>query len=98
MPKKVFEQIGCPKKDLICLLNSMRDLNIPKKAKNIRCDTLILCGEKEKNNINMKSAIQLNDNIKYSQLKIIPNAGHQVNIDAPEELANIIIDFLSNKL
>lgn len=98
MPKKVFEQIGCPKKDLICLLNSMRDLTIPKKAKNIRCDTLILCGEKEKNNINMKSAIQLNNNIKYSQLKIIPNAGHQVNIDAPEKLANTIIDFLSNKL
>ena len=35
MPKKVFEQIGCPKKDLICLLNSMRNLTIPKKAKNI---------------------------------------------------------------
>ena len=51
MPKKVFEQIGCSKKDLITLMNSMKDLTIPQKAPNIKCRTLIICGEKEKNNI-----------------------------------------------
>lgn len=97
MPKKVFEQIGCPKRDLINLLSSMNDLSIPQKAKNIRCKTLILCGEKEKNNINMKSAKQLNNSIKNSDFKIIPNAGHEINVDAPEEFASIICIFLNFK-
>lgn len=35
MPKKVFEQIGCNKKDLITLMDSMKNLTIPQKAPNI---------------------------------------------------------------
>ena len=97
IPKKVFEQIGCPKKDLINLLNSMKELSIPQKAKNIKCKTLIICGEREKNNINMRSAKLLNKDIKNSIFKIIPNAGHEINIDAPEEFANIIKLFLESE-
>lgn len=48
MPKRIFEQIGCPKKDMIRLLDSMKNLSIPEKAPNIKGDTLIICGEKEK--------------------------------------------------
>lgn len=97
MPRKVFEQIGCSKKDLLNLLNSMSVLSVPQKAKDIKCKTLIICGEKEKNNINMKSAKQLNKEIKESEFKIVQKAGHEINIDAPEEFAKIIIDFLYKK-
>lgn len=93
MPKKVFEQIGCTKKDLITLMDSMKNLTIPQKAPNIKCHTLIMCGEKEKNNINMKSAIKLNEVIKNSKFEIIKNAGHEVNIDNPKEFANTIYNF-----
>lgn len=93
MPKKVFEQIGCTKKDLITLLDSIKNLTIPQKAPNIKCHTLIMCGEKEKNNINMKSAIKLNEVIKNSKFEIIKNAGHEVNIDNPKEFANTIYNF-----
>ena len=93
MPKKVFVQIGCSKKDLITLMNSMKNLTIPQKAPNIKCHTLIMCGEKEKNNINMKSAIKLNEVIRNSQFEIIKNAGHEVNIDNPKEFANVIFSF-----
>ena len=93
MPKKVFKQIGCSKKDLIALMDSMKNLTIPQKAPNIKCHTLIMCGEKEKNNINMKSAIKLNEVIKNSKFEIIKNAGHQVNIDNPKEFANTIFNF-----
>ena len=93
MPKRIFEKIGCPKKDMIRLLKSMSELSIPDKAPNIKCNTLIICGEKEKDNINMKSAKQLNKVIQNSKFKIIENAGHEVNIDNPKELANIINDF-----
>ena len=74
----------------------MKSLNVEKNAPNIKCDTLILCGEKEKNNINMKSAKKLNEVIKNSKFKIIKNAGHEANIDNPKELALAIYDFLNN--
>ena len=93
MPKRIFEKIGCPKKDIIRLLDSMKNLSIPDKAPNIKSNTLIICGEKEKDNINMKSAKQLNKVIKNSKFKIIENAGHEVNIDNPKALSNVIYDF-----
>ena len=93
MPKRIFEKIGCSKKDMISLLNSMKNLSIPDKAPHIKSNTLIICGEEEKNNINMKSAKQLSKVIQNSKLKIIENAGHEVNIDNPIELANTIYDF-----
>lgn len=96
MPKRIFKKIGCQKKDMLKLLKSMSKLSIPDKAPNIKCDTLIICGEKEKDNINMKSAKQLNKVIQNSEFKIIKNAGHEVNIDNPKELANIIKDFWIN--
>ena len=96
MPKKIFKKIGCSKKNIIELLNSMKSLNVEKNAPNIKCDTLILCGEKEKNNINMKSAKKLNEVIKNSKFKVIKNAGHEVNIDNPKELALTIYDFFNN--
>lgn len=93
MPKRIFEKIGCSKKDMISLLNSMKNLSIPDKAPHIKSNALIICGEEEKNNINMKSAKQLSKVIQNSKLKIIENAGHEVNIDNPIELANTIYDF-----
>lgn len=93
MPKRIFEKMGCPKKDMISLLDSMKNLSIPEKAPNIKINTLIICGEKEKDNINMKSAKQLNKVIKNSKFKIIENAGHEANIDNPIELASTIYDF-----
>ena len=78
---------------MISLLNSMKNLSIPDKAPHIKSNALIICGEEEKNNINMKSAKQLNKVIQNSKLKIIENAGHEVNIDNPIELANTIYDF-----
>ena len=93
MPKRIFEKMGCPKKDMISLLDSMKNLSIPEKAQNIKINTLIICGEKEQDNINMKSAKQLNKVIKNSKFKIIENAGHEANIDNPIELASTIYDF-----
>ncbi len=93
MPKRIFEKMGCPKKDIISLLDSMKNLSIPDKAPNIKSNTLIICGEKEKNNINMKSAKHLNEVIQNSKFNIIENAGHEVNIDNPKSLANVIYNF-----
>ncbi len=96
MPKKTFESMGISKKDFISLTNSMTELDIKSKVERIKCNTLILCGEKD--NVNMESAKQLNSHIKDSKLNIIKNARHEVNIDTPIELSNIIINYLNNKI
>ncbi len=91
MPKRIFEKMGCPKKDIIRLLTSMKNLSIPDKVPHIKSNALIICGEKD--NINMKSAKKLNEVIPNSKFKTIENAGHEINIDNPKELANVIYDF-----
>ena len=91
MPKSTFEKIGCLKKDFITLVNSMSNLDIASDLDKIECRTLILCGEKD--NQNMEDARLLNNNIKNSEFKIIKNASHEVNIDNPDETFNMINDF-----
>lgn len=91
MPKSTFEKIGCLKKDFITLVNSMSNLGIAYDLDKIECRTLILCGEKD--NQNMEGARLLNNNIKNSEFKIIKNAFHEVNIDNPDETFNMINDF-----
>ena len=93
MPKATIEKIGCSKKDFISLVNSMSDLDIASKLDKVKCKTLILCGVKD--NQNMESAKLLNKNIKGSSFRTIDNSSHEVNIDNPKELSNIIYDFWS---
>ena len=93
MPKATFEKIGCSKKDFISLVNSMSDLDIASNLDKVKCKTLILCGVKD--NQNMESAKLLNKNIKGSSFRTIDNSSHEVNIDNPKELSNIIYDFWS---
>lgn len=48
---------------------------------------------RNKDNQNMENAKLLNENIKNSSFKTISNASHEVNVDNPKELANIIYEF-----
>ncbi len=91
MPKSTFEKIGCSKNDFISLLHSLSKLNISRGLDKINCSSLIICGAKDK--VNMENAELLNSDIKNSELKIIESAGHEVNTDNPKELANAIYDF-----
>ena len=91
MPKKTFEKMGCFKREFITLVNSMSNLNITKDLNKIKCKSLILCGAKD--NVNMESAKLLNNSIKTSEFKIISNSSHEVNVDNPKELSNIIYNF-----
>ena len=95
MPKRTFENMGVSKENFIQLTNSMAELNIKEKISKLKCHTLVICGEKD--SANLESANKLNENIKNSELKIIKNSGHEVNIDAPEKFAKIIKEFLVNK-
>ena len=91
MPKRTFEKMCCSKRDFITLVSSMSNLNITKDLETISCKSLIVCGSKD--NINMASAKTLNKCIANSEFKIISNSSHEVNIDNPKELSNVIYDF-----
>ena len=91
MPKRVFKKMGCSKREFLTLVNSMSNLDIAKDLETIKCKSLIICGDKD--NANMENAKLLNKSIKNSKFKVTSNSSHEVNIDNPKELADIICDF-----
>ena len=94
MPKNTFNNIGMSKSDFIKLSNSMTNIDIKSKTNDIKCPTLIVCGEKDK--VNLKSAKQLNKNIKGSTLEFIEGAGHEINMEKPVELSKVIENYWNN--
>ncbi len=88
MPKSMFEQTGFKKDSFIQLCNSMMQLDFSNCK--VSCPVLIICGEKDK--ANKKSSYELSEKIQ-SKIIILKNSGHEVNIDSPNELANIINEF-----
>ena len=57
----------------------------------ISCPTLLLYGKK--NTANKNASIELAELLKNVELKTIIGAGHEVNIESPQELAEILHAF-----
>ena len=91
MPKKTFDSMGISRNDFINLTNSMSKLDIKSKVSDIKCSTLVLCGEKD--NANIKSAHYLSENIRKATMKIIENSAHIVNEENPNELSKLLMEF-----
>ena len=91
LPKKIFETIKKKKKDTFILGNTMKKLDFSNRVKNIKCPTLIICGEKDSSNI--KSAHYLAENIKNAKLEIMKNTGHIINEENPKELSELLTEF-----
>ena len=91
LPKKLFETMAFNKKDTFILGNTMKNLDFSNRVQNIKCPTLIICGEKD--NANIQSAHYLAENIQNVKLEIMKNTGHIVNEEKPDELSKLIIDF-----
>lgn len=64
-------------------------------CKNIQKPVLIVAG-KDDLMTPPKLSEQLRDLIPHSQLKLIENCGHMIQIEKPKELAAAIMDFLSH--
>ena len=91
LPKKLFETMAFNKKDTFILGNTMKKLDFSKRVQNVKCPTLVICGEKD--NSNIKSAHYLAENIKNAKLEIMKNAGHIINEESPKELARLLNEF-----
>lgn len=91
LPQSIFDNMAFNKKDTFILGKSMKKLDFSNKVQEIKCPTLIVCGEKDSANI--KSAYYLSENIKNAKLKIIENTGHVVNEEKPQILAKVLEKF-----
>ena len=91
IPKSAFQSMGVSKKDFIRLSKSMAELNFMESAATLDCPTLILCGAKDKTN--MESAKRFHEAMKNSKLVIVEDSGHEVNKDNPRKLVSILQDF-----
>lgn len=94
LPNRFFNSMGLAKKNVLELINSMMELNFEADLNKINCPVLILCGEKDR--ANQKAAVELNQKIESSKFMIIPNAGHEINREKPEILAELLKDYYLN--
>lgn len=90
-PESMFENMAFDKKDTFILSNSMKALDFRDSISRIKCPTLLICGEKD--SANRKSAHYFRKNIPNAELKMIEDAGHVVNEENPQALAQALNEF-----
>ena len=59
----------------------------------ILCPTLIVCGQDD-TATPLEVSTEIKENIKHSEMFIIPNAAHHIPLENPKELNRLIINFL----
>lgn len=91
LPRRAFRQMGLSKREVIGLTGSMLDLDFREDLGRIACPVLVLCGERDR--ANRKAALELRAGIPGAEAAWIPGAGHEVNRDAPEALAEVLREF-----
>ena len=88
MPSRAFADMGMSREDMISLTCSMKTLDFTDQLKNLTCPVTILCGEKD--TVNQKAAKELAALLPQAKLAILPNAGHEINVDDPKALTAIV--------
>ncbi len=91
MPERAFAQTGLGKRDILRLTASMMDLDFRNGLARVDCPALILVGEKDA--ANRKAARELAGLLPRATVREVPGAGHEVNVDAPRELAEALRGF-----
>ena len=90
-PESAFAPLGLSKGDFLDLMRSMANLNIAQNLESIPCPALILCGERDR--VNLRYAKSLNQRIPSSRFQTVTGASHQVNLDNPRALSELIFEF-----
>lgn len=88
LPRSAFTGSGLSKEAMIGLTRSMRTLDFSENLQKIHCPVTIVCGQKDFANLN--AAKKLQRKLPQAALHIIPGAGHEVNLAAPDAVAGII--------
>lgn len=91
MPRSMFQQMGFGKAEFLKLCRTMMELDFSDSLKKVTCPSLVICGGKD--NANKAASIELADRLVYGKLQVLDGVGHEVNIEAPEKLAEVIEEF-----
>jgi len=75
-----------------CWKELAENYDVRDKVSKIEVSTLIIVGERDK--INLGASQYLNREIKDSELRIIPDSGHTVMIEKPQEFNQILEEFI----
>ena len=93
LPAKVVEKQGARKDVMLSVMRAVSRADFSGRLDEVSSRTLVLCGEKDRPN--MPAARALAAGIRGAELRIIPGAGHQSHIQAPEAFAALLGDFLT---
>lgn len=91
MPKSMFQSTGFGKKEFIRLCKTMMELDFSSSIQKVSCPALVVCGERD--SVNKKASEELAGFLKDAELQIVSGSGHEVNIEAPEKLAELLRGF-----
>lgn len=93
LPAKVLEKQGARKDVMLSVMRAVSRADFSDRLGEVSVPALVLCGEKDRPN--MPAARALAAGIRGAELRIIPGAGHQSHIQAPEAFATLLGDFLT---
>lgn len=93
LPAKVLEKQGARKDVMLSVMRAVSRADFSGQLDAVSSPTLVLCGEKDRPN--MPAARALAAGIGGAELRIIPGAGHQSHMQAPEAFATLLGVFLT---
>lgn len=91
MPNSSFKETGFGKAEFIALSKSMINLDFSADLEKIACPVMVIVGEKDKPN--RKAAEEMSRKIRGCEFHIMENSGHEVNVDEPKRLAELLNGF-----
>ena len=91
MPSSSFKDTGFGKTEFIGLSKSMMDLDFSEELEKITCPAMVIVGAKDKPN--RKAAVEMTEKIRGCKFEVIENSGHEVNVDSPRKLADLLSGF-----
>lgn len=94
LPAKLVAQPGMSKQRMLAVLDAVGQTNFRSELSQIRVPTLVFCGEKDRANI--PAARELAAGISGAELQLVPGAGHEWNMQQPDEFSIRLKDFYTH--
>lgn len=88
MPDKAFASMGMKKEQVSDLTRSMKNLDFTDRLSTVHCPVTVACGAKD--HPNLAAARRLAKYLPNARLYVVPHAGHELNTDAPDTVAEMV--------
>ena len=95
-PARVFKKQGVDKRAMKSFYAGLSQFNLTKVLAEIELPVQLICGQNDK--ANLPAAKTMHKLITNSQLDIIPDGGHVLNTECPDDFTAIIERFLTKTL